>query len=100
MASHAGWTEAGSGNAPTYGGNRKTCVWASASGGSKALSASLTFTFTGSGTVKGVFIVFGSGAVNTIDNTSGTLLSAGLFTGGDRAVANTDVLNIAYTMSA
>lgn len=99
MSSHAGWLEAGSANAPTYSGNRKTCAWSSASSGSKALSAGLVFTFTGSGTVKGAFLVFGSGAVNTIDNTSGTLYSAGLFTGGDRVVASSDTLTISYTAS-
>jgi len=97
-ASHAGWTEAGVTNAPTYSGNRKTAAWSAASSGSKALSAALAFTFTGAGTVKGCFMVFESGAVNSIDNTSGTLLSAGLFSGGDRIVANTDVLNVSYSM--
>lgn len=99
MSSHGGWLEAGNANTPTYSGTRKTAAWSAASGGSKALSAALSFTFTGSGTVKGCFIVFGSGAVNTIDNTSGVLYSAGLFSGGDRAVVSTDVLNVSYTAS-
>jgi hypothetical protein len=99
MASHSGWLEAGLANAPTYSGNRKTAVWSSASAGSKALSAALSFAITGSGTVKGAFIVYGSGAVNTIDNTAGTLYSAGLFTGGDKTVANGDTVNVSYTTS-
>jgi hypothetical protein len=99
MASHAGWTEAGGANAPTYTAPRKTAAWSAASGGSKALSAALSFAITGTGTVKGAFLVFGSGAVNTIDNTAGTLYSAGLFTGGDRAVLNGDTLNVSYTAS-
>lgn len=99
MASHAGWTEAGVTNAPTYSGNRKTAAWSAASGGSKSLSATADFTFTGSGTIKGSFMVFGSGAVNTIDSTAGTLLSAGLFTTGDKVVANTDVLQVSYSLS-
>lgn len=99
MSSHAGWTEAGNANAPTYTSPRKTAAWDAASGGSKALSAALSFAITGTGTVKGAFLVYGSGAVSTIDNTSGTLFSAGLFSGGDRAVVNTDVLNISYSVA-
>lgn len=99
MASHAGWTEAGVTNAPTYTVPRKTAVFSAAAAGAKALSAGLVFTFTGTGTVKGAGIVFGTGAVSTVDNTSGTLLSAGLFTGGDRAVLATDTLTISYTLS-
>ena len=99
MTSHAGWLEAGNANAPTYSGTRNTCAWAAASGGAIALSASLTFTFTGAGTVTGAFIVYGAGAVNTIDNTSGTLWSAGQFTGGNKTVASTDQLVVSYTVS-
>lgn len=99
MASHAGWLEAGNANAPTYTSPRKTAAWSSASAGSKALSAALSFAITGSGTVKGCFLVYGSGAVTTIDNTAGTLYSAGLFTGGDKIVANLDTLNVSYTAS-
>lgn len=99
MASHAGWTEAGVTNAPTYTIPRKTAVWSAASAGSKALSAALSFAITGSGTVKGCFMVYGTGALSTIDNTAGTLYSAGLFTGGDKIVANLDTLNVSYTAS-
>jgi hypothetical protein len=99
MASHAGWTEAGATNAPTYTSPRKTCAWSAASAGSKALSAALSFAITSAGTVKGCFLVYGSGALSTIDNTAGTLYSAGLFTGGDRVVANLDTLQVSYTAS-
>jgi hypothetical protein len=99
MASHAGWLEAGGSNAPTYTGNRKTCAWSSASAGSKALSSALAFAITGTGTIKGCFILFGSGALNTKDDTSGTLYSAGLFTGGDRSVINGDTVNVSYSTS-
>lgn len=98
MSSHSGWTEAGISNAPTYT-TRKTAAWSSASAGSKALSASLTFTFTGAGTVKGCFLVMGSGAVSTVDNTSGTLYSVGVFSGGDRVVSSGDSLAVSYTAS-
>ena len=99
MTSHTGWKEAGATNAPTYTAPRKTCAWDAAAAGSKSLSAALSFVFTGAGTVKGCFLVYGTGAVNTIDSTTGTLYSAGLFTGGDKIVAATDTLNVSYTAS-
>lgn len=99
QASHAGWTEAGVTNAPTYTTPRKTAVFSSAAAGVKALSAALSFAITGTGTIKGCFIIFGTGAVTTIDNTSGTLLSAGLFTGGDKVVANTDTVNVSWSLA-
>lgn len=99
MASHAGWLEAGGANAPTYSGNRKTAVWSAAASGSKALSAALSFAITGTGTAKGAFIVFGSGASATKDNTSGVLWSAGTFSTGDKAVVNGDQLNVNYSTS-
>lgn len=100
MASHSGWLEAGATNAPTYTSPRKTCAWAAASGGSKALSAALSFAITGTGTVQGAFLTYSTGAVSTIDSTTGTLLSAGVFTGGAKAVSSGDTVNVSYTMSA
>lgn len=99
MSSHAGWLEAGNANAPTYTSPRKTAVWSAASAGAKALSAALSFAITGTGTIKGAFMTYGTGAVTTIDNTSGTLLSAGLFSGGDRAVVNGDTVNVSYSLA-
>jgi hypothetical protein len=99
MASHAGWLEAGGTNAPTYSGNRKTAVWAAATAGAKALSAALSFGITSTGTVKGAFLCFGSGALATKDNTGGVLWSAGTFATGDKAVVNGDTLNCNYSSS-
>jgi hypothetical protein len=93
------WKEAGGANAPTYTGNRPTCAWSSASGGAKALSSALSFAITGSGTVEGCFILFGSAAVATKDDAHGTLWSAGVFTGGTKVVANLDTLNVSYQTS-
>lgn len=98
MASHAGWVEAGNANAPTYTSPRKTVTaWNAASGASKTNSTALTFAITSSGTVGGCFLVYGTGAVSTIDNTSGVLYSAGAFTGGNKTVNNGDSLTVTYT---
>jgi len=103
MSSHSGWLEAGSANAPTYSGNRATTAWsASTLSGSpsysatKSLSAGLTFTFTGSGTVQGAFIVGGSGASATVGSTAGTLYSAGTF-GVPQPVVSTNTLTVYYS---
>ena len=99
MASHSGWLEAGGANAPTYTGNRKTAVWSAATAGGKALSAALSFAITSTGTVKGAFLCFGTGAVATKDDSNGVLWSAGTFNTGDKAVVNGDTLNVNYSTS-
>jgi len=105
MASHSTWNEAGNGsNFPNWStpasNARATAAWAAASGGAKALSSNASFVIaTNGGTVKGCFMVFGSGAVATNNNTSGVLLSAGLFTGGDKVVAVADTLNVSYSLA-
>jgi hypothetical protein len=99
MGAHSGWTEAGGVNAPTYAAPRKTAVWNPAAGGNKSLAAALSFGMTGTGTIKGAFLLLGAGAVNTIDSNAGVLYSAGLFSGGDRSVVAGDTLNISYMVS-
>lgn len=99
MATKTGWTEVGATNAPAYTAPRKTCAWSAAASGAKSLSSALSFAITSAGTVAGCFIVFGSGAVSTVDSTAGTLYSVGAFTGGSKAVTNGDTLNVTYTAS-
>src|SRR5262245_52188877 len=99
MVSHSGWLEAGGANAPTYSGNRKTAAWSAASSGSKALSAALSFAITSTGTVKGAFLCYGSGASATKDDTGGTLWRAGTFSTGDKEVVKGDTLNVNYSTS-
>ena len=98
MASHAGWTEAGSTNAPTFAA-RVAPAFGTASAGAISTSSAVSFTMTSTGTLKGAFIVYGTGAVSTLMSTAGTLLSAGTFTGGDQPVANTNVVQVSYTLS-
>ena len=99
MASHAGWTEAGSTNAPTLTA-RGTPAWSAASAGSKATSAAVSFTIGATGgTLKGCFLVLGTGAVTTLMSAAGTLFSAGLFTGGDQVVSTGNVVTVSYTLS-
>lgn len=91
MASHSTWTED-----VTYSNSaRPTAAWASASAGSKALSSAASFTCNGTATIKGCFLT----TIATKGGTTGTLYSAGLFTGGDQPVTATTTLQVAYTAS-
>jgi hypothetical protein len=97
QASHAGWLEVGLANAPAYSGSRKTPAFSAASAGSKATSAAASFAITSAGTVAGCFLTLAGSA--TIDSTTGTLYSAGDFSGGSKTVASGDTLNVTWTGS-
>lgn len=88
MSSHAGWSEFTS----YSNGTRPAPTWGSASSGSKATTAT-AFNINGSGTVAGAFMT----TDDTISGTTGTLYSAGNFSGGSRTVASGDTLNVTYT---
>ena len=88
MASHS-WTEYTNYSAST----RPAPSWGSASGGSLSTTATSYSINSSGGTVAGAFMVTNS----TKGGTSGTLYSAGNFTGGSRTVVSGDTLNVTYT---
>lgn len=98
MASHAGWTEntgyaAATRPAPTWGSATATGGGAGSAGtGSKATTAT-AFSINATSTIAGAFLT----TVNTKGGTTGTLYSAGSFTGGNRSVTSGDTLNVTYT---
>lgn len=97
QASHAGWLEVGTANAPTYSGTRPVPSFGAAAAGVKATDSAAVFNITSSGTVAGCFI--NQGGTSAIDNTTGTLFSAGDFTGGPKGVDNLDTLNVTYSVA-
>jgi len=100
MASHGTWFEV---SATTYYPTVAARIttnggWNAAASGSKALTAAISFSIiTNAGTVKGCFLVTGTGAVSTLGSTAGVLYSAGVFTGGDKVVGIGDTLQVSYT---
>lgn len=96
QASHGGWLEVGLANAPTYTGNRKAVTMGVAAAQS-TVSPQQNFAITSTGTVSGLFMNNGGSA--TKDDTTGTLVSAVNFTGGDEAVNNLDTLQVTYTFN-
>ena len=96
QGSHAGWSEVGGANAPTYTGDRKDVVMGTAAGGASS-SPAQSFAITSSGTVAGCFINNGGSA--TKDNASGVLFSVGDFSGGSKTVANGDTINVTYSLT-
>lgn len=95
MTSHAGWTEFSS---YTVGSSDSTHrgTWSQGSAAGQAVtnSSPVVFTFSGSGTVWGVFVC----SSNTKGDTSGLLWSSAALT-APLAVLSGDVLNITYTVA-
>ena len=106
MTSHAGWTEFAN---YTVGGSavRGTAVFSAASSAGSTptnvttcTAAAITYTITGAGgTVSGCFLVTGSGAVDTINNTGGVLYSAGAFAVAKVTTAG-DTVAVTYSTTA
>lgn len=100
MASHAGWVEGGTTNAPTMSSTRQSLAGLflnPPSAGSTNTTAS-TFVMTGSGTIAGGFVVMGTGASATVLNTGGILLSAGLL-GVQQPVISGNTITMTYTIT-
>ena len=106
MSSHSGWTEFIN---YTVGGSavRGTAVFASATSSgttpsniTSAAATPIVYTITGAGgTVGGCFLVLGSGASSTLNNTSGTLYSAGAFAVAKVTTAG-DTVSVTYSTTA
>jgi hypothetical protein len=106
LASHnSRWLEAGNGvnypNWSTPASNARVAItWNAAAARAKSLAAVATFIIaTNGGTLKGGFIVTGTGAVATNNDVNGTLFSAGLFSAGDKVVQIADTLQVSYTVT-
>lgn len=93
LASHAGWTE----NA-NYTGNRKAVTFGSATTADPSVinnsGSAAVFTMTVNSTV-----LAGAFLTTAASGTSGTLFSAGNFTGGNKTVDAGDTLNVTYQFS-
>jgi hypothetical protein len=89
MASHAGWLESTAYSNAT----RPVMAFSAASAGAISTSAAVSFNINATATIAGAFVT----TDNTKGGTTGTLYSAKNFTGGDRAVASGDILNVSYT---
>ncbi len=94
-----GWNEAPS----SVCASRATPSFGTASAGSLSLSSNASFSILATSTIKGVFLIVknaaGTASVSTVGSTAGALYSAGLFSGGDKAVGSGDTLSVSYTAS-
>ena len=93
MATHAGWVEVVAYSEAT----RQTWTGGTESGQSIDNSASkAVFSINGTATIGGAFL----NSANDKSGTTGTLYAVGAFTGGDRSVVNTDVVEVTATFTA
>ena len=106
MASHVGWTEFTNytvGGSPVRGTavfSAATSTGASPTNVTTKTASAITYTITSTGgTVGGCFLVTGSGASSTQNNTSGTLYSAGAFATAKITTAG-DTVSVTYSTTA
>lgn len=102
MGSHPTWYEVSATTYfPTVAARITTNAnWTAASNGSKQITTAISFSIiTNPGVLKGCFLVFGTGAVSTLGSGAGTLYSAGVFSGGDKTVGISDLVQVSYTAS-
>jgi hypothetical protein len=106
MASHGGWTEfinytvGGSAVRGTASFSAASSTGASPTNVTTKTASAITYTITGAGgTVGGCFLVTGSGASSTQNNTSGTLYSAGAF-GTAKITTSGDTVSVTYSTTA
>lgn len=91
LASHAGWEEG-----TEYAGNRKEWTEGAASSQSMTNAVTVDFAINATQVMKGAFLA----SVNTGGSGSDILMSAGLFSQGDRSVADGDTVKVTYAISA
>jgi len=89
LASHTGWVEE-----TGYTGNRMAWVEVRSSQSMTNSASVAVFPITGTATIGGAFLC------SVATTTTGTLMSAGALTGGNRAVVSGDTLNLTYTFAA
>lgn len=94
MSAHVTWTE----NTDYLQSTRPliTFITPTTANPSVTVSDIVTFTINGNATIAGAFLTTSS----TKAGTTGTLLSVGNFTVGDRGLVSGDTLNVTYTFSA
>ncbi len=106
MVSHGGWTEFTNytvGGSPVRGTasfSAATSTGTTPTNVTTKTASAITYTITGGGgTVSGCFLVTGSGASSTQNNTSGTLYSAGAFATAKITTAG-DTVSVTYSTTA
>jgi len=106
MTSHGGWTEfadytvGGSAVRGTASFSSATSTGTTPTNVTTKTASAITYTITGAGgTVGGCFLVTGAGASSTLNNTSGTLYSAGAFATAKVTTAG-DTVSVTYSTTA